>query len=133
MALPPITIEELRTIFEENDSSLERTAEHLGMPYSDFAMKWGPSLVPAPTVRAARHRKPPADLGQEWCRKYTIAIRHCENPYWPKEAEVRIEEARVKYEAGTHEIVTGRDDRWFILYLVPRATRTGARKFFQLN
>ena len=125
-------IEQLRIIYEESDQSLERTAEVLGLSYSDFALRWGFLLAPPPKTLAASRRTPPEDLGQDWCRKHKISVRHAHNPEWPKLDTVKIEAARALYELGTHEVLTGRDRDWFILYCVPRQERTGARKFFQV-
>lgn len=127
-----LSIENIRAVYEDCGSNLAETAERLGVPYSTFALQWGPSLAPAPRTLARHRRTPPDNLGQEWCRKHTIAIKHCQNPYWPKASDLKIEDARNKYEAGTHEMLTARDGDWFILYCVPRTTRCGARRFFQV-
>lgn len=132
MITQPITSEQLNQIHEDCGGSLEATAAHLGIPYAVFATTLGPRLVPAPFVSSPRHRKPPTNLGQDWCRKHIIAIRHCENPEWARADEPAIRDARAKYELGTHEILTGRDRDYFILYLVPRNKRTSARRFFQV-
>ena len=127
-----LDLDQLKVIYADCDSSLELTAETLGMTYSEFALKWGFLLAPPPKTLAANRRTPPSDLGQDWCRKHTVSIRHAQNPEWPKADLSKIEAARALYERGTHEVVTGRDRDWFTLYCIPRQTRTGARKFFQV-
>ena len=125
------TTDEVRTVYAECGGDLEQVAVRLGIPYAEIASLQEVDFSPTPT----RRRAPPADLGVDLPpdRKYIVSRRHSDNPVWPREDQKKIEEARAAYEAGTHEIVTGRDRGWLLLYCIPRATRAGARKFFQPN
>lgn len=42
-------------------------------------------------------------------------------------SELAIAEARSRYEAGTHEMCTGRDGDWLLLYSIPRNEPTAPR------
>lgn len=118
-------------IYRRHGGDLTKVAAEMGLSYSDFVAGPGAALAPPPPP-APRRRPPPDDLGATLApdRKYIVSRRHAENPHWPKEDQTKIEKARANYEAGTHEMITGRDREWFILYSIPRANRTGARKFF---
>lgn len=122
----PLSYEELREIYEECGGDPKRVAEALGISASELAER----AIPAPVSLSSR-RKPPEDLGHEYFRPFIVSKRHADHTYWPREDESKIEEARAKYEAGTHEICQQRDRDWFVLFCVPRKTRVGARKFFR--
>lgn len=51
-------------------------------------------------------------------KKYVIARRHVEDPWWPESPE--LEKAKADYDAGLVEICTGREGDWFLLYCIPR-------------
>jgi hypothetical protein len=117
--------EELRKVYEECGGDLHKVAARMGLSISGLATE-----VATPPPPPARRRTPPVDLGHDNIRKYVISVRHCENPVWPVADEDKILVARELYELGTHEMCQGRDRNWFVLYLIPRKVRTGARKFF---
>ena len=52
-------------------------------------------------------------------KKYLVA-RSLAKETWDN-TRPEVSDARAKYEAGTHEIATGRDGPWLLLYLLPRA------------
>lgn len=127
------TSEELTKLYADCGGDLQKVADHLNLPYSEFASKFGADLAP-PATPPARRRPPPADLGHREGApnpKYIVAVRHADNPLWPRESRQKIELARTNYEAGTHEMVQGRDRDWILQYSIPRQKRSGARKFFQ--
>lgn len=92
----------------------------------------GAGAEPRPYApRLSNRRQVPPDLGRPELRKFMVAHRHVDAPVWPMDFEAKILDARRKYEEGTHEMCQGRDVRgYFVLYLIPRRVRTGARKFF---
>jgi hypothetical protein len=114
---------QLRELYEEHGGDVSAVARSLGL--GDYYSGTG---IPSPPPR---RRQPPADLGREELRKYIVSARHVDSSVWPLEDEAKIDEARSLYEAGSHEMCQGRDARgWFVLYLIPRTKRAGARKFF---
>lgn len=87
--------------------------------------------APATPGRLSNRRQIPTDLGRPEVRSFMVAHRHVDAPVWPTEFEGKIQDARRKYEEGTHEMCQGRDLRgYFVLYLIPRRVRAPARKFF---
>lgn len=125
--------DQLVDIYNRNGGDFEKVAAELGISYSDFVKDYGMDMLPPPTPTPARRRQPPADLGKPELRKFMVSQRHCEHPTWPKEHLGAIIRARRQYELGTHEMTTGRDRDWFILYSIPRKDRTGTRKFFHIQ
>lgn len=124
-----LTAAELRDVYDENGGDATRIAAALGIDKIELAERV--TLPPSSGYR--RRRQPPADLGKDYFRQHIVSARHTDHSTWPSEDEVKIEEARAKYEAGTHDICQGRDRNWFVLYCVPLQTRVGARKFFRLD
>ncbi len=114
--------EELQRLHEEYGGDVSKIAAELGLQYDT-------TVATAPKTRQRRLQRPD-DLGRESLRKYIISARHASFSTWPSQDWDKIETARAGYEAGTHEMVQGRDRDWFIQYSIPRKVRTGARKFF---
>ena len=113
---------DVQTLYDQHGGDLREIAAKLGVPFE-------PETVASPT----RRRSPPADLGASLRpdRKYIVSRRHADNPVWPREDQRKINEARAQYEAGSHEMITGRDRDWFILYSIPRSNQAAKRTFFQ--
>jgi len=59
-----------------------------------------------------------------------IAGRKRAHETWDNE-EPTIAEARANYEAGTHDMATGRDGDWLILYSIPQRRVTPRPDYFQ--
>lgn len=86
-------------------------------------------------VRAAHLRlgaggsTPTIQKGREELRKYAIAYRPATGE-WPRVFKEALADARRKFDAGTHEMVQGRDGHYIIQYLIPRLVPTKPRRFF---
>lgn len=63
--------------------------------------------------------------------KYTVAKKRAYQ-VWDNEDKA-IEKARADYEAGTHEMCTGRDGSWLILYSIPRQKASPRPNYFALE
>lgn len=50
---------------------------------------------------------------------YLVAKRRVADEGWDNDSP-EIKQARADYEAGTHDMVTGRDGGWLLMYLIPR-------------
>lgn len=57
-------------------------------------------------------------LGRPELQKYTVARKRAYQT-WDND-DSKVAKARADYEAGTHEMCTGRDGNWLILYSIPR-------------
>jgi hypothetical protein len=61
-------------------------------------------------------------------KKYLVA-RNLANQSWDNNRP-EVASARSKYEAGTHDMATGRDGPWLLLYLFPRAVPKPRPNYF---
>ncbi len=57
--------------------------------------------------------------GRPELEPFTVARRRANETGWDN-SEPAIAQARADYAAGTHEMATGRDGGWLILYTIPR-------------
>ena len=116
-----------------NPVELQRLHNEYGGDVSKIAAALGfeseTTVAAAPKTRTRRLQRP-EDLGRESMRRFIVSARHSSFSTWPAQDEAKIQAARDKYEAGTHEMAQGRDRDWFVQYCIPRKVRTGARKFF---
>lgn len=123
-----VSSEKLRELYNEHGGDTAKLAAALGLSAEELAGAVAPAPVPS-----YRRKVPPADLGHDYFRAFIVSRRHADYSQWPAEDEAAIEEARAKYEAGTHTICQQRDRNWFVLFCVPLKTRVGARKFFRTD
>ncbi|KQS75059.1 hypothetical protein ASG32_08150 [Methylobacterium sp. Leaf361] len=78
-------------------------------------------------VRRPTGRPAPARPGWE---DFLVAVKPVGDP-WPPAVRARIQQARARYEAGTHEMVTcTTKDGWTQLYSRPRRVPAGPRPYF---
>lgn len=61
-------------------------------------------------------------------RQYLVA-RSLAKETWDNDRP-EVTEARAKYEAGTHDLATGRDGPWVLLYAFPKAVVTPRPGYF---
>ena len=78
-------------------------------------------------TQTAPDREP--ELGRAELRKYIIAHTRADRG-WSIFQQTILEDARKKYDAGTHEMCQGRDGRIIIQYLIPRLIPTKPRRYF---
>lgn len=60
---------------------------------------------------------------------YLAARRKVSDPGWDNKS-AEIQQARADYEAGTHNMVTGRDGNWLLMYMVPQKRITPRPDYF---
>lgn len=70
-------------------------------------------------------------LGRPGMERFVVAIRRTTIGEWPKKYKDDLDKARMKYDAGTHEMVQGRKNGWFIQYCIPRHTPAKTRNYFR--
>jgi hypothetical protein len=70
------------------------------------------------------------ELGKEGMKEFVVAIRRTSVGEWPSKFKDVIADARSKYDAGTHEMFTGRCNGWFVLYCQPRVFPVRRRTYF---
>lgn len=125
--MDPITPQELDLAKDElrtPGASLSRVARHLGLNYT--------------SLRAAIHRPAaqpeeqldPQSMGRESLREYAVAAKPVDGA-WPPCFRDALQRAREAYDAGTHEMVQGREGDWIIQYLIPRMHHVRRRDYFR--
>ncbi len=124
---------EIDLIMEEIDKTggnLSKVARDLGLNY--FALKerfspqqttgmYRPALGPFPAdIRT---------LGRPKFQHYVIAVKR-QGSGWPEKYREVLEDARRKFDAGTHEMFQTNDNGWVVQYLIPRIRPVKRRYFF---
>lgn len=112
---------DIKAIYDEAGGDMRVVAQRLGVPYE--------TLVQPEESPVVRRRYPPSQVGNPDLKDRIVSIRHADNPHWPTEDADKITLAKLRYEAGTHEMCQGRDKDWFILYSIPRKVPCAPRKY----
>lgn len=102
----------------ESGGDLHKATKRLGFNYQAAAMRLGLSKGTTSI-----------ELGKPELRKYIVAYRHIARP-WPYHLRDALQDARQKFDAGTHEMVQGRTESYVIQYLIPRIVPCEPRRFF---
>lgn len=120
------------------DEELKKTgnpsiaARHLGMNYQQLVVRH--KRMQEAAVIKEDVVPEPADittLGRPGLERYVVAIRRTTIGEWHKKYKDDLDKARAKYDAGTHEMVQGRKNGWFIQYCIPRQHPTKSRNYFR--
>lgn len=61
---------------------------------------------------------------------YIVARRKVTDPSWDNDSP-EIKQARADFEAGTHQMATGRDGNWLLMYMVPQEVVTPRPDYFK--
>jgi hypothetical protein len=61
---------------------------------------------------------------------YLAARRKVSDGAWDNDS-AEIVQARFDYEAGTHDMATGRDGNWLLMYMIPRVRITPRPDYFR--
>lgn len=112
---------------KKHNYNVSKVARNLDLDYESlkdrFEVKITKVIIPSGPI--------PSDfksLGKSGMEKYVIAVKaNCQE--WPIRFLNTINEARRKYDAGTHEMCQQkRPDGWIVLYLIPRKMRDRTRR-----
>lgn len=68
-------------------------------------------------------------LGRPHLREFIVSVRHC-HTNWPEEDRAALQKARQHFDAGTHQMVQGRDGQWIIQYCWPKTQPTTPDPYF---
>jgi hypothetical protein len=112
-----------------NGNNISRTARVLGIDYQEAREHYlSKPVVPfKPTIGP-----PPDDitsLGRAGFRQHVIAIKRA-GCGWPEKYDAVLDDARQKYDAGTHEMMQGSSQGWVVQYLIPLKKPVGKRTYF---
>jgi hypothetical protein len=122
---PEIEIEVIR-IYQQTRRSPFKTARQVGVPVQDVF-----DIVARNKEQLESSGERFGGEGRPDIKPYTVARRRVAERGWDNSLP-EIIQARAEYEAGTHEMATGRDGAWLILYSIPRARKVAPRKGYFL-
>jgi len=91
-----------------------RTAKNLG-----YSIQLVLEVAEEESRPRSRYTERFGGLGRPELARYTVARKRVWDLGWDNKSG-SISKARADYEAGTHEMATGRDGEWLILYSIPR-------------
>lgn len=102
-----------------------RTANLTGL---DASVVW--SIIEEHSNKLTAYPERHGGYGRFEVEKYIVARRTVTSRSWDN-TDPAIADARLSYEAGTHELATGRDGGWLILYAIPRKKVTPRPNYFR--
>ena len=116
MSVTPEVEQEILADYNRNPRRFSpfRVAKAAGVPIQDVM-----SVVERSQDRFARRTIRYDGFGSPSLKPYIVGRRQAMSSGWDNEDE-KIADARGKFEAGTHILVTGRDGPWLLLYCIPR-------------
>lgn len=117
--------EDIRTEFAKH-GSLFKTARKLGVDNIEYVagVVKGMTKEDTPDTSTCTFE----GFGDPEKKEFLVA-RSLAKEVWDN-ARTEVAEARAKYEAGTHDMATGRDGPYVLLYLFPRAVKQPRPNYF---
>ena len=112
---------EIRRQLRLRHNNISKVSRDLGINYKLLKDEYGPQPTGPVLAPSGPRPKDISSLGKPGMEQWVIAVRSNIEPNWPVEFFNEISRARVKYDAGTHEMCQQkRPDGWVVLYLIPR-------------
>lgn len=131
MQSPAQYSEQARQLLREHGGDVSKVAASLNVSAPRAALLVERELIaPEGPTYVDDYWQRPAELGRPKLTKFIVSSRHINEIGWPKVDRRLIETARRNYEAGTHEMCSGRDGQWIILYSIPRKKKVAPRTWF---
>ena len=113
MDLSPDVINDVLFEYKRTRSPF-RTANNTGL---DAAVVW--AIIEEHSDKLSSFQERNGGQGRPEMLKYLVGRRRVTARQWDN-SEPAVAKARADYEAGTHELTTGRDGGWLLLYSIPR-------------
>ena len=102
-----------------------RTATNVGL---ETSLVW--EIIEANQDRLSAYPERNGGFGNENMVKFIAGRRRVSSREWDNK-EPAIARARAAYELGTHDMATGRDGSWLILYSIPLKKRAPRPDYFR--
>ncbi len=107
--------------------NISKVARRLDLDYFELKTRLG--QTESPTYPREDEPSDIRTLGKAPHTSHVIAIKHSDG-VWPSKYDDVIQDARRKFDAGTHEMCSSRIRGWTVLYCIPRKEPTPPRFFF---
>lgn len=120
----PEQVQEVMSVYAKTRSSPFKTARLLNVDVQDVF-----NIVERTKVSQDEPEAHNGGLGRPEIRAYALASRPANESGWDNK-DAGVIRARENYEAGTHEMATGRDGSVLILYSIPRRYREKGREHY---
>lgn len=121
MALTPEVIDDILIEYKRTRSPF-KAAKAVGV---DVAEVW--AVIDANKDKLGTYEERHGGNGRPELEQFFVAKRRAMDRGWENN-DAPILRARAQYEAGTHEMITGRDGSWLILYAIPRRYLASGRE-----
>lgn len=126
MALTPEIEKEILQVYEQTRRSPFKTARQVGVSINEVF-----EVLNKNTESLEKASERHGGMGRPEMQKYLVARRKVAVRQWDNSSE-EIAEARQNYANGTHELCTGRDGPWLLLYSIPRQRPvSGRERYFE--
>lgn len=115
---------EIQQAYRRHGGNIHAVARELGIsltecrsafPQTPVVVRAFPDDTPRPSLDARGHLA----VGRERLRPHIVSVRHA-YAGWPEDDRQALQQARQRYDAGTHIMIQGRDGQWIIQYLLKR-------------
>lgn len=113
----------------DTDGNISKVARVLGVDYHALKTRYGDHAVS--DFRSAQGPEPEdiRTLGRRGFEQFVVAVKP-RGSEWPDKYDGAIEDARRKFDAGTHEMFQTNDDGWVVQYSIPHLVPVERRQFF---
>jgi hypothetical protein len=102
-----------------------RTAKNVGL---DTQVVW--DIIEANSDKLSAHPERNGGFGNPKLQPFLVARRQVTSRSWDND-DPKIALARANYEAGSHDMMTGRDGGWLLLYSIPLKRRMPRPNYFK--
>jgi hypothetical protein len=127
------TVSRVRESYTRNNGNIHAVARELGISAEECRRVFPQHravLREPEDPTPARDKQGRPDVGRKALRDRIVSVRHVQSGGWPDADRAAITGARRRYDNGTHDMATGREGPWLILYSWKRRKPVKPRHYF---
>lgn len=122
------TTELITETMKESGDNLSYVSRVLGLDYHALKQRFPQHSNTVPTPKEPEP-KDISTLGRKGFQQYVIAVKMAGHA-WPSKYTSVLDDARRKFDAGTHEMFQTNGNGWVVQYLIPYLVPIERRQFF---
>jgi hypothetical protein len=122
------SLQQIQEAIKDSGGNLSHVARVMGVDYHALKALF-PQHVSTVPVSLDPEPEDITTLGRKGSEGYVIAVKRSGHP-WPEKYHTAIEDARKKFDAGTHEMFQSNGNGWVVQYLIPYLVPRDRRQFF---